>query len=57
MLARKVVWAIVVGFTLAGAVRAEEPINGRWAIDPRLLMRNSFVFLIAMAPPPFRGIC
>jgi hypothetical protein len=35
MLARKVVWAIVVGFTLAGAVRAEEPINGRWAIDPR----------------------
>ena len=31
---RGIVWAIGIGLVLAGPAYAEEPINGRWAINP-----------------------
>jgi hypothetical protein len=34
MVTRRIVWAIGGWLALAGCVHAEEPINGRWAIDP-----------------------
>lgn len=35
MLTRRIVWAIGIGVALMGWAHAEEPINGRWAIDPQ----------------------